>query len=344
MDQHRLSAGPLLDGRGRLCEAGYGTSLVREYRRDRARGGPFRTKEWDYYLVYNGRFGLALTIADNSYMGLISASFLDFENAREKTVSPMFFFPAGNTRFPANSAAGDVSRHVKDAYCVFLHENGGRRLKAAIPNFDGGEPLTADVFLSGEPQDSMVIATPFAEKPTAFYYNQKIVGMRAEGRVSYRGAEYRFDKADSFGMLDWGRGVWTYDNTWYWSAGHGLIDGRVVGFNLGYGFGDTSAASENMLFVGGKAHKLDRVEFHIPRDASGRDDYLSEWAITSSDGRFMATFSPLLDRAACTKVGPLLSDQHQVFGYMDGAIRLDGGETIELNHFLAMAEKVRNKW
>lgn len=77
MDQHRLSSGPLLDAKGRLCEAGYGTSLVKEYRRDHVRSGPFRIKEWDYYLVYNDRFGLALTIADNSYMGLISASFLD---------------------------------------------------------------------------------------------------------------------------------------------------------------------------------------------------------------------------------------------------------------------------
>ena len=40
-------------------------------------------KEWDYYLVSNGRFALALTIADNGYMGLDSISLLDLEEKWE---------------------------------------------------------------------------------------------------------------------------------------------------------------------------------------------------------------------------------------------------------------------
>ena len=48
--------------------------------------------------------------------------------------------------------------------------------------------------------------------------------------------------------------------------------------------------------------------------------------------------------AAFTNVGPLLSDQHQVFGYMDGFVTLDDGSKLELRHFLCFAEKVHNKW
>ncbi len=44
----------------------------------------------------------------------------------------------------------------------------------------------------------------------------------------------------------------------------GLVDGVPFGWNIGYGFGDTSAATENMLFYNGKAHKLHSVQFHIP--------------------------------------------------------------------------------
>ena len=117
----------------------------------------------------------------------------------------------------------------------------------------------ADILLYDEPQDSMVIGTPFAEDKKAFYYNQKIVGMRAKGTVKIGAEEYVFDPAESFGLLDWGRGVWTRDNTWYWGAGHGMVDGHVIGFNIGYGFGDTSAASENMIFVDGVAHKFDKI-------------------------------------------------------------------------------------
>lgn len=341
--QHLLSQGPLLDKSGALSEAGYATALVKTYDRKAIRASGFRIKEWDYYLIHNGRYGVALTIADNAYMGLLSASFLDFEAKTEKTVSPMFWLPLGSTGFPASSESGDVAKHVKGASGSFTHENGARRLRFHLDRFDGDQPFDCDILLTDAPRDTMVIATPFAEKRTAFYYNQKIIAMRAAGSFTIGAVTRAFDPADSFGILDWGRGVWTYENKWYWGAGQGVAEGRVIGFNLGYGFGDVSAASENMLFVDGIAHKLDRVTFHIPMK-DGKEDYLSPWSFSSSDGRFEAAFSPILDRAACTSVGPLLSDQHQVFGYLDGRIMLDDGSKISLNRFLCFAEKVHNKW
>ncbi|MEA4870833.1 MAG: DUF2804 domain-containing protein [Christensenella sp.] len=341
--QHLLSSGPLLDAKGALSEAGYATSLVKAYDRKAIKGGAMRIKEWDYYLIHNGRYGVALTIADNSYMGLLSASFLDFEARTEKTVSPMFWLPFGRTNFPASSEAGDVVKHVKGASGSFTHEAGGRRLKFHLDSFDGDKPFDCDILLSGAPRDTMVIATPFAEKKAAFYYNQKIIAMRASGSFTLGGVTRSFDPLDSFGLLDWGRGVWTYENTWYWGAGQGVVGGHTVGFNIGYGFGDVSAASENMVFVDGIAHKLDRLTFHIPLK-DGKEDYLSPWIFSSNDGRFEAAFEPILDRAACTSVGPLLSDQHQVFGYLSGTLTLDDGEKIRLNRFLCFAEKVHNKW
>ena len=341
--QHRLSEGPLLNEKGELCEAGYAMSLVKTYDRAAIKAPRMRIKEWDYYLIYNGRFGAALTVDDNSYMGMISATFLDFENRREKTVSPMFWLPNGKTNLPAHSGAGVTEKTMRGASARITHEGGGRRLVCHLDTFDGGEPFDLDVFLSDEPKDSMVIATPFAEKKTAFYYNQKIVGMRARGTVKCYGKTYTFDPADSFGLLDWGRGVWTYQNTWYWGGGQGVVDGHVVAFNIGYGFGDVTAASENMLFYDGTAHKLDRLTFNIPQK-DGKDDFMSPWTFTSSDGRFETAFTPILDRAAYANVGPLCSDQHQVFGHMDGTLTLDDGRKIELRHFLAFAEKVSNKW
>lgn len=341
--QHLLSKGPLLDSSGALSEAGYATALVKTYDRKAIRGGAFRIKEWDYYLIYNGKYALALTIADNSYMGLFSASFLDFEHRTEKTVSPMFWLPFGKTGFPASSDSGDIHKSISGASGSFTLENGARHLTFHLDQFDGENALDCDILLTDAPRDSMVIATPFAEKKTAFYYNQKIIAMRAAGSFTIGGVTRAFDPADSFGMLDWGRGVWTYDNTWYWGAGQGVADGHVVGFNIGYGFGDVSAASENMVFVDGVAHKLDRLTFNIPQ-TNGKEDYLSPWTFSSSDGRFETSFTPILDRAAYTAVGPLLSDQHQVFGYMDGTLTLDDGAKIQLNHFLCFAEKVRNKW
>jgi hypothetical protein len=112
---------------------------------------------------------------------------------------------------------------------------------------------------------------------------------------------------------------------------------------LGYGFGDISSATENMLFYDG-AHKLEHVTFNIPKKDDGSPDYLSPWQFTSSDGRFEATFNPILDRSAYTSFGILLSDQHQVFGYFNGTAILDSGESLKFENLLGFAEKVRNKW
>ncbi len=343
MNQIKLEPGDLLNKKGHLAQAGYATKLVKSYDRKAIKAGKLRIKEWDYYLVYNKDFGIALTVADNGYMGLISASFLDFITGETQTLSPMIFMTLGKLNLPSDSEAGDI--HYKDdkLEISFTHEKGGRRLKLNIPHFYKRASLFVDVVLTPTIEESMVIATPFKRKKKAFYYNQKILGMRANGSVNYKNQHYVFNPEDSYGMLDWGRGVWTYDNTWYWSAAHGQINGKTFGFNLGYGFGDTSAATENMVFYDG-AHKLEHVTFNIPKNADGTLDYLSPWTITSSDGRFESKFTPILDRSANTSFGVLLSDQHQVFGYFDGKTILDSGEEIHFNNFLGFAEKVRNKW
>ena len=83
--QRKLSEGKLLNATGNLNEAGYSTSLVKEYNRNDIKGLKWRIKEWDYYYVGNAKCGVALTIADNSYMSLCSLTFLNFEVPYETT-------------------------------------------------------------------------------------------------------------------------------------------------------------------------------------------------------------------------------------------------------------------
>jgi len=59
----------------------------------------------------------------------------------------------------------------------------------------------------------MAIATPFPESKHAFYYNQKINCLPAEGELSLVEQKFLFQPGNSFGVLDWGRGVWSYSNT-----------------------------------------------------------------------------------------------------------------------------------
>ena len=298
--QHEITkAIPLLDGEGNLTEPGYARSLLPVYRRADIKASKLRIKEWDYYLVNNGRFALALTVDDNGYMGLDSISLLDFQEGWEITRSPMSFMPLGKLKMPESSERGDVFHGGKNYSISFINKGDGKRtLIAQMKNFGPGGSLYAKVELTEEPEESMVICTPFS-KPGHFYYNQKINCMRASGQVLYGGRSYDFRPEESFAVLDWGRGVWTYHNTWYWGSASYHVDGLPFGWNIGYGFGDTSAASENMLFYKGKAHKLGQVKFNIP---GNEKDFMSPWTFSSDDGRFEMDFVPVLDRASCTDI------------------------------------------
>lgn len=348
MQKELTNAGPLLNERGELCEAGYARRLIKAYDRRAIKAAAHRIKEWDYYLIMNGRWGVALTIDDNSYMGLLGFSLLDFSRPWEHTCNIIYPFPGGKTGFPASSAEGDVAVKRKNAdFCFKVLPDGTRKLTAWVQNFMNKKPIAAEFTLTEEPEDSMVIVTPFAEDKKAFYYNQKINCMRAEGTVTYgyHNRTYTFDPADSFAVLDWGRGVWTYKNTWYWGSASGLVDGERFGFNIGYGFGNTSAASENMLFYKGRAHKLSQVIFHIPGDGGrATPDYMRPWTFTSDDGRFEMDYTPVLDRASCSDVGLIKSDQHQVFGVFNGRAVLDDGTVLNVKDLPGFAEKVINKW
>ena len=341
--QHEItSKHPLLDENGHLIECGYAKSLILDYDRKAIKANSLRIKEWDYYLVYNDDFAIALTIDDNSYMALDSISLINFKERWEITNSPMKFMTLGKRNFPSSSDSGDIKAEGKNYFIEFLNKGKERILNFKMDHFKDDKSIEGSITLDNSPRESMAIVTPYKQSKVHFYYNQKINCMKAKGKVIFDNKEYIFDK-NSFGTLDWGRGVWTYKNTWYWGSASGVVDKHLFGFNIGYGFGDTSNASENMLFYDNKAHKLSQVKFNIPMK-DGKEDYMSNWTFTSDDGRFEMDFVPIIDRASNTDFIVLGSNQHQVFGKFSGKAVLDDGKEIIIKDFMGFAEKVSNKW
>lgn len=330
----------LLDGNGQLIEPGWSRSLIQVYDRAMIKKRPTRIKEWDYYYIMSNsnEFCLCLTVSDLGYLGMHSVSFVDLINTRECTKSELVAFPMGKTGLPSTSECGDTVFKNKNLSISFRHNENGRKIKMNYPSFDNNKGISCDITLSDEPSESMVIATPWDEDKKAFYYNQKINCFRASGTVKYGDEVFNLYPEIDFGGLDWGRGVWTKDNYWYWGSGSGQIDGVPFGFNLGYGFGNTSAASENVIFYDGKANKFDDVVFNIS------DNFTDPWTIKSSDGRFEMKFEPIIDRNALIDVKVIMTDQHQVFGRMSGTAVLDDGKKIEIKDFLCFAEKVHNRY
>lgn len=357
MRSHEVTNSQLLLGNdGEIVEPGWARSQVWQYKRDMIKAPKLRIKEWDYYMVIHdakspedSSYAAAFTISDDGYLGLQSVSLLNLgpDAMHEHTETVFNMFPLGKMHMPESSSSGDVEFKDDRLHLLYKKDENSRHIKCAFKNFNDGKPLEADIRLEQPDMDSMVIATPW-DKKHAFYYNQKIGCMKASGSVYYDGKTYSFDKERDYATLDWGRGVWTYDNTWYWGNGNARIDGHDFGFNIGYGFGNIKAATENVIIYDGTVHKLDDITIEIPGDVSLYDmdspRYMEEWKITSSDKRFEMTFHPILDRSAKLDYKLIVSDQHQVFGRMSGRAVLDDGTAVEVTNMLCFIEKVHNKY
>ncbi len=341
--QHKLTNGNLINKNGVLDEAGYAYSLVKAYNKDAIAASKLRIKEWDYYFIQTNDFGLAITVSDNGYMGLLSVSFIDYNHARYHTKSKLLWFPLGNLHLPRSSQAGTIDIKKKHFSLRILTEDHIRHITLSVDDFMNKSPLTLNATLYNEPTHSMVIATPFKNKPKAFYYNHKLLGMNVKGTLFINHYTSTFT-ADDLALLDWGRGVWPYHVTWYWAAIQGIVNDKKLTLNLGYGFGDLSNATENVIIYDDVPYKLKNITFNIPKDKDGKIHYLDPWTITDDAYHVSLVFTPTIDREDTISLGILKSDQHQVFGTFSGDIHIDKDTVLTIKNVKGFAEVIENKW
>jgi len=266
-EQHRIEkSGALLDAQGSVIEAGWMPQPLLDCNLEKARFyrlrfmQKLRIKRWDYYALFTPTHFFSFTISDIGYMGMIFAYAIDFSTKRYHEETVMTPFGSGVT-LPRNSTEGDSLFDNGKVRLHFQNQPGKRLLSALWKGFDGGE-LAAEAILAAPPEhESMTIVIPIGKN--RFYYNRKINCLPAEGWVEYQGRRHTLSPDTCLASLDWGRGVWEYESFWVWASASGFLpDRRALGLNLGFGFGDTSAASENAVILNGHVHKLEQVDFH----------------------------------------------------------------------------------
>lgn len=174
----------LLDKNGEIKEPGWARKQVFKYDRNKIKANSIFIKEWDYYMVVSKDCALALTISDAGYAGMGSVDFFTFgdkPNVHSKAVAHPLSL--GKMNLPNNSHGGDIIYKNLGVTMKFLQSDNKRRLIVDYANFYRGKRLLADITLLEPNMDSMVIATPWDTKH-AFYYNQKINCMRAQGWIT----------------------------------------------------------------------------------------------------------------------------------------------------------------
>ena len=323
---------------------GYSTYEFLRYNKENIKARPWRVKEWDFYQIEDleGRYCLQLTYGHAAYIGLVGVMFFDIKERRfivnRSKLIPLAF---DRMKLPRTAEGDSEIRYLDKGKSLKVHfqvVDGIRNLHFTFGDFSCTLRMTPQI------KDALCISVPFKEKPTQFYYNYKRNGMECVGTVTYvDGGEHKtlsFGKGNlpALGILDWGRGVWPFSNEWFWSNGAGYVGDELLGFNLGCGFGDTSKATENIVFYKGKAHKLGEVRI------IHESDYLKPWRLTDEEGRLELTMTPEHDRITRDKVLFVDNCTHQVFGRFNGRVTLDDGSDLQISGIPAFAEHAINNW
>ncbi len=338
-----MGNGPLLNPDGSLAAVGWARQPLLDcnlenaafYRLRFLQG--LRIKRWDYYGITTPTHFYSFTLSDIGYLQMVFAYVVDFA-ARSHHEETLTLPPGAGVRLPRNSSDGESRFDNGKVRLLFACEPQSRRLEVDWPSFGRGG-LRAQVQLGLPPeQESMVTVTPIAGK--RFYYNRKVNCMPAGGWVENQGQRVALDPATCLGNLDWGRGVWAYRSFWVWTTASGFLgDGRRIGLNLGYGFGDTRAATENAILLDGKVHKLGEVRYiYDPQHLQ------APWSLQSADGRLTLRFVPFYDRVARTDLKVLSSQVHQLFGHFSGTLQTDDGETIAVERLIGASEEHHALW
>lgn len=330
---------PLLDASGKLTQAGWARRPHWQFRAKAVKTAPANLRQWDFFTVMDQRAALSLTLANLRFGGFASAELLDLESRRHSlNIRPFRKLQA----LQLSAAAGEsaVWRGRDGEHVLYERDESGMtldfclRAKAILPDMHGKLRLHWP-----RQQESLSCVFPFTEQPGGFFYECKAPAIAAEGTVVIDHKRYDFIAGEAFAVMDWGRGVWPNKVFWRWGAVTFKCDGRVLGLNLGDGFGDTSAAGENIVIVDGRAHKLGPIDWRLDRK-----NYLAPWRLDSPDGRALLQFTPVYDQHSNLNLLVKSIRAHRVWGRFAGRVRLDDGSDVQLPPSMGFAEEVWIKW
>ena len=333
---------PLLAPDGTLLAKGWARENVFDYDRSRVRH-TLRRKEWDFYQISDGRYMAQLSFANISLGGYASAVLVDLRSGKA-LVSDMAPFLGGKDKYVL-PPRGDTPNQVRFQV--------GKALFEADTRADGRSLLyrNGDVecrFEMDIPQglENITTVLPFDGHPDRYFMTTKQNCLPCAGSFRKGGDTVSFSKEDCFCILDWGRVCTPYRLVWYWGNGSAWIpdeagEKHLFGFELTWGIGNESAATETCVFYDGKAHKLGAVDVEtFPKP----DKYMEPWRFVSEDGRFDMTMRPFYDHHSDLNVFVMRMHSHQVHGLWSGTVTLDDGRKLEIKDMYAFCEYVENRW
>jgi hypothetical protein len=156
-----------------------------------------------------------------------------------------------------------------------------------------------------------------------------------QGSLTIGGAVTRFQRHDSFGIIDDHKGFYPYVMKYDWLTAAGYdVRGRLVGFNLTANqTANPEKYNENCLWVDGKLHLLPAVTFARPQGVSGR------WLVRDRHGRVDMAFTPESMGNIDMNLLAVRVKYFGPFGYVEGHITDNAGNRVQFDRYFGMGEQ-----
>lgn len=297
-----------------------------------------RRKRWEYWAVLSRDHLISLTFADIDYVGLVSAWFIDLR--RDRRIELSLPVPPGRMpHFPDVVAGGDLAIRLPGLEASIRETDEATHLSIAMRT--PGHRVEAEVAVEKpKGHESLSVLVPFTDR--AFQLTSKHVARPATGRIVVDGESFAVGpEHDSYGTLDFGRGIFPHRTRWNWSAAAGRVGARTIGWNLGGQWTDGTGVTENGLFVDGKLQKIgEDVRFELDFEHPER-----RWRIHGEKSAVVdLELEPMHVKRVNALFLPLGADLWLAFGRFRGSVHTEQGERIAIDDHLGWAEELHARW
>ena len=297
-------------------------------------------KRWDYWAILAGDLVVSAVYADLDHFGLADVYWVDLTTG-EAGGHGIVVGGAGGMELPERPGTAPLLVDRDGLVLRMVDDERGTRLSAAWTEHDG-RPGRLDVMIDlPAGHESLNVVIPWSDE--LFNFTSKQQARPATGELvvgDRRWAIGRPGGAESWGVLDVGRGRWPAEIAWNWGGGAGRCGDHVVGLQLGAKWTEGTGFTENGLIVDGRLSKLGS-ELRWDYDW---DEPMKPWHVEDPGGQLDVVLTPRFDKHSELDGGDRGSETHQVFGTWSGRLLTDDGLALELDGLQGFAEEARQRW
>ncbi|MFT6189211.1 MAG: hypothetical protein ACJARQ_001018 [Oleispira sp.] len=269
-----------------------------------------------------------LKIASNCFIYIYDPESKEY--AEHSFINPLAF----NTQIDTQPNSGN-SFFRKGNNKVSIEATAKPRLRSVNVDLESGIKISAVIDESGSFEPLALCVRAGYE---GFHFTQKSTALICNGLVEWGDKKIVLEEIGALASVDWSAGYMRRETAWNWgSLSCNLPDGRRLGFNLAAGVVETGF-TENAVWIDGKMHKVDMVDFQFDRY-----HHSHAWSLRSNDGIINLHFEPAGQRKEKTNAIIAATNFTQHFGRYYGEILING-ETIHLDGEWGFTEDHYAKW